>query len=74
VIVENDVVVSPDHERVGTGLGTTRDRLRLLYGPTADLQTSSNDGRFRVTIQVPARHLPQVATETSEPAHARAHR
>ena len=28
-------------DRVGTGLGTTRDRLRLLYGPTAELQTTS---------------------------------
>ena len=32
VVVENDVVAAPDDERVGTGLGTTRARLQLLYG------------------------------------------
>jgi LytS/YehU family sensor histidine kinase len=74
VLVENDVAISPEPERVGTGLGTTRDRLRLLYGSAAELETSSRDGRFRVTIRVPARQLAQVATEPLEPTNARAHR
>src|SRR6185312_3316090 len=32
LVVENDVADRESAERVGTGLGATRDRLRLLYG------------------------------------------
>jgi two-component system LytT family sensor kinase len=43
--------------RTGTGLGTTRDRLRLLYGDAATLTTDAGDGRFRVTVDLPARAI-----------------
>jgi two-component sensor histidine kinase len=74
VIVENDIATPPAEERVGTGLGTTRDRLRLLYGSASDLETSSRGGRFRVTIHVPARRLEHAPTQTPDLTSARAHR
>jgi LytS/YehU family sensor histidine kinase len=75
IVVENDVddVPAATH-RVGTGLGTTRDRLRLLYGPEAELQATREDGRFRVTIRLPARQLSAVPATVEHVAHARADR
>jgi two-component system, LytTR family, sensor kinase len=71
--VEND---APDRNvavpREGTGLGTTRDRLRLLYGTEASLDTVVRDGRFRVTVRLPAREAP--AIEHPDPTIAGAHR
>jgi two-component sensor histidine kinase len=74
ILVENDVArpSSADGER--TGLGTTRDRLRLLYGGRATLETSTDDRRFRVAIRIPARHLDTPPSDAAEPIYARTHR
>jgi two-component system, LytTR family, sensor kinase len=75
IVVENDTDEAPaTTERVGTGLGTTRDRLRLLYGPDAELQATSEHGRFRVTIRLPARQLPEIPATAEHLTHARADR
>ncbi len=74
VVVDNETnSAAADVPRVGTGLGTTRDRLRLLYGAASSLETSNADGHFRVTILVPARQLPPTLSTRSE-EHAGAHR
>lgn len=73
--VENDVHATPDEPLpMGTGLGTTRARLQLLYGDAGVLQTSSEAGRFRVTVRLPARTLPPAAHATPTEEHAGAHR
>lgn len=72
--VENDAVTDADESpRVGTGLGATRDRLALLYGTAASLQTSNADGRFRVAIDLPPRTV-AASPESHELADAGAHR
>src|SRR5205085_2626292 len=74
VTVDNSITAVPaEPSRIGTGLGTTRDRLRLLYGPAAALETSTNDGRFRASIELPARQAPP-AEPVPDPEHAGAHR
>jgi LytS/YehU family sensor histidine kinase len=73
-VVENTITrPSPDGLRTGTGLGATRDRLRLLYGTRASLEVSVDAGRFRVTIRLPARPV-AAAEPQAEPVHARADR
>lgn len=77
VVVENDTDGAPATPRVGTGLGTTRDRLRLLYGDAAHLDATRIGERFRVTARWPARELapspaPNIAAPETE--HARADR
>jgi two-component system, LytTR family, sensor kinase len=54
VDVENDAIDSPLTPRVGTGLGTTRDRLHLMYGDRATFDAAVRDGRFCVHITIPA--------------------
>lgn len=54
IVVENDVDDAPRAEHVGTGLGATRDRLKLLYRGKADLETATRDRRFRIRISIPA--------------------
>jgi two-component system, LytTR family, sensor kinase len=78
VVVENDVAAPPvDPARIGTGLGTTRDRLRLLYGATAALVTTREADRFRVTVDIPAHSLPPsppAQEQVRDTEHARTHR
>ena len=75
IAVENDVSEgTTGPARLGTGLGATRDRLRLLYGDAADLHAAAEDGRFCVTLRLPARPVPPSATPTDELDRARAHR
>jgi LytS/YehU family sensor histidine kinase len=74
LIVENDApdtggVATPD----GTGLGATRDRLRLLYGTEASLDTTRAGGRFRVIVTIPAHDAAPVDPPLEE-STARAHR
>lgn len=55
VVVENDVEnVLQEPPRNGTGLGTTRARIRLLYGDAATFSALASNGRFRVQISFPA--------------------
>jgi two-component system, LytTR family, sensor kinase len=75
IVVENDVQTETTGPvRVGTGLGATRDRLRLLYGDAASLDAAADRGRFRVTLRLPARTVPPVVEPAGEPESARAHR
>jgi two-component system LytT family sensor kinase len=75
IVVENDVHAIPDEPlQVGTGLGTTRDRLRLLYGDAATLETSVEAGRFRMIVRLPARALAPTAMSIPVEEHAGAHR
>jgi two-component system LytT family sensor kinase len=74
IVVENDVNDgAPGPAHVGTGLGATRDRLRLMYGDAADLQVVAERGRFRVTLSLPARAAAPSAV-ADDLAGARAHR
>jgi sensor histidine kinase YesM len=75
IVVENDVSEgTTGPARIGTGLGATRDRLRLLYGDAADLHAAAEGGRFRVTLRLPARPVPPSVAPTDEIDRARAHR
>ncbi|MEO8622153.1 MAG: histidine kinase [bacterium] len=73
--IDNDVdATRTEPLQLGTGLGTTRDRLRLLYGPAATLATDVTDGQFSVRISMPARAVaPRDDTSRIE-EHAGAHR
>lgn len=75
IVIENDAPGAVyDPERLGTGLGTTRDRLALLYGSRAALDVDADGTVFRVSVRIPAtRALP---AELLAPASddARAHR
>ncbi|MFI5311252.1 MAG: sensor histidine kinase [Gemmatimonadales bacterium] len=59
---------------IGTGLGTTRDRLRLLYGDAQSLEITQPPGRFRVRVAIPARQAPSAPAIADEDSRARAHR
>jgi two-component system, LytTR family, sensor kinase len=75
IAVENDIAVpSPIPPRIGTGLGATRDRLRLLYGDAAELRITADAGRFRVAVRLPARPVLAAADPTIASVGARAHR
>jgi len=76
LIVENDTPqttmrAEPTPARMGTGLGATSDRLNLLYGTSASLDTALTANRFRVMISIPGRAaaMPESADDL-----ARAHR
>lgn len=74
ILVENTVAGAPPADwRAGTGLGATRDRLRLLYGARASLDTVAADGWYRVTVRLPARAVPAGVAQ-SDAEHARADR
>jgi LytS/YehU family sensor histidine kinase len=73
ITVENDVDEPADQSRTGTGLGTTKHRLALLYGSQGTLETSAVDGRFRVTVHLPLRAGP-AAGKSPDVMHARADR
>jgi signal transduction histidine kinase len=73
--VTNDSSADFDPSRLGTGLGATRDRIGLLYGPHASLEIAAEGGTFRVTVRLPARPAtPSVDLPAIEEPHARAHR
>jgi hypothetical protein len=76
IVVENDVDRATNGPaRIGTGLGATRDRLRLLHGDRATVEAVARDGRFRVTLTLPARVVPRTVAATDEQSErARAHR
>ena len=73
--VENDAGESEDIAlRPGTGLSTTRDRLRLLYGNDQSLETTRSGGRFRVVVRLPARQATPALAAIDHTHGARAHR
>jgi hypothetical protein len=76
LVVENDVGPSvTSRGGSGTGLRTTAQRLRLLYGDDHELVVGPIAGgaRFRVSVRIPARPAPAshaVASSLMEPVHA----
>ena len=60
--------------RIGTGLGATRDRLRLLYGDARRTHAAAEPGRFRVTLRLPARPRRRASPPADDADRARAHR
>lgn len=61
---------------LGTGLGASVARLRLLYGDAASLATHASDESFRVSVRLPMRPAPPNLErgESREAAVARADR
>ncbi|MEP6495700.1 MAG: histidine kinase [bacterium] len=75
IVVENDIdEASQPAPRVGTGLGTSRDRLRLMYGALATFTAGAETGRFRVQVVLPARSPATQRTSLPHGVHASAHR
>jgi two-component system LytT family sensor kinase len=76
LIVENDLSSEALAARTdGTGLTTTADRLRLLYGDRHRFAAGADAGRFRVTLELPARPAVAPVTDSSvEPTYASSHR
>jgi len=74
LVVENDGAGDEPNARIGTGLGATRDRLRLLYGADQSLEIKRGDGSFRVTVTLPAHHAPSAEVADAEGVDARSHR
>lgn len=74
LVVQNDVAGDEPSDRVGTGLRATRDRLRLLYGTEQSLEITRGEGRFRVTVRLPAHLAPTADPATSEQSYARSDR
>ena len=73
--IDNDVDAhSADAVQFGTGLGTTRDRLRLLYGDAAALTTDGTGGRFTVQVSIPSRVATPASPTPNMEEHAGAHR
>lgn len=73
-IVENTIAGSSSAgSPARTGLGATRDRLQLLYGARASLDTAVENGRFRVTVRIPARAV-ATGERLADLVHARADR
>jgi two-component system, LytTR family, sensor kinase len=74
LVVENDSPADgSEAPTFGTGLGATRDRLAILYGSAASIHASANDGKFRATITLPARHA-EPSPANPELVDAGAHR
>ena len=75
ISVENEIPAGETEvPAIGTGLGTTRDRLRLLYGDAHSFSARAVGGRFEVKIRIPARAAPPPSHESHLVAHAGADR
>ena len=73
--IDNDVDAgAAEAVQFGTGLGTTRDRLRLLYGDAATLTAGGAGGRFTVQVTMPSRLADPAGPAIHPEEHAGAHR
>ena len=71
IAVENEIPSGASEAAVpNTGLATTRDRLRLLYGDAHTLTTLAVGRRFEVKISLPARPAPAHAASRDAVQHA----
>jgi hypothetical protein len=52
---------APMRRRSGVGLENVKQRLAARYGERASMQVSSNDGKFRVSITIPAERTENTA-------------
>ncbi len=74
ISVANEIAAGNGGDGVpGTGLGTTRDRLRLLYGDAHSFTAGAEGRRFIVRIVIPAHVAAPLPAEPSPAAYARAH-
>ena len=75
IAVENEIPWGVADEPVpGTGLSTTRDRLRLLYGDAHSFSARAAGNRFEVSISIPARAAPVTPPMPVPVVHAGADR
>ena len=75
IAVENVIAAGETEEpAVGTGLATTRDRLRLLYGEAHSFSARAAGRRFEVKIRIPARAAPLPPLQSRPVVHAGADR
>ena len=75
ISVENEIPLGGTEAPVpGTGLTTTRDRLRLLYGDAHSFTSIAVGRRFEVKISIPARSAPASNSAHSSVEHAGADR
>ncbi|HVT39522.1 MAG TPA: histidine kinase [Gemmatimonadaceae bacterium] len=75
IAVENEIPWGHAEEFVpGTGLATTRDRLRLLYGDAHSFTARASGNRFEVSIRIPARMAPVAIPMPDPVVHAGADR
>jgi two-component system LytT family sensor kinase len=74
IAVENEIPAGGDGEgEPGTGLGTTRDRLRLLYGDAHTFSAGRERRRFVVKIVIPSHVATSLPAALSPVVHASAH-
>lgn len=76
LVVANDLADDlPAPRSTGTGLATTSDRLRLLYGAAHRFSAGADGARFRVSIEIPARPAArEIERVTDDLPYARSHR
>jgi two-component system LytT family sensor kinase len=75
IAVENEIPWGGAEEPIpGTGLATTRDRLRLLYGDAHSFTARATGNRFEVSIRIPARVAPVAGPMPVAAVHAGADR
>jgi two-component system, LytTR family, sensor kinase len=75
ILIENEIPFGDIVDTVpGTGLSTTRDRLRLLYGDGHTFSARATGHRFEVNMTIPARAAAPLAPEPLSPVHAGADR
>jgi anti-sigma regulatory factor (Ser/Thr protein kinase) len=75
IMIENEIAGIESGDPIpGTGLATTRDRLRLLYGDAYTFTARAEGDRFRVTIRIPVRTTRALPRISGPVAHAGADR
>jgi two-component system, LytTR family, sensor kinase len=75
IAIENEIAPGGAGETVaGTGLSTTRDRLRLLYGDAHTFSARAVGRRFEVKLSIPARVATPVPAQPQTAVHAGADR
>jgi len=75
IALENEIGPGTVEDAVpGTGLSTTRDRLRLLYGDAHTFSAGAAGRRFVVTIGIPARPAAPLPAGPMQGVHAGADR
>ncbi|MGH7653126.1 MAG: sensor histidine kinase, partial [Gemmatimonadaceae bacterium] len=75
ITVENEMPPTETTGRTpGTGLSTTRDRLRLMYGEAHSFEARGIGSRFIVNIRLPMRSVPLLTQMEPAQVHAGADR
>jgi hypothetical protein len=59
-VSDNGGHTGPERSGTGVGLGNTRRRLEVIYGPRARLETLAHDGGFTALVRLPAPRAPTI--------------